>query len=165
MGPESPPRAPLADWPIQGVMRFGYIWYTTPFAIVTQSAVEHMTLKDAQEITSRIDRIIAACRQEMHREGGAVILHDWRLVRTYDPHARQHLFSRNSERQPGDVRATIINVTLTPVLRMAIETGNALLRITTGRVVEVVPSIGPSLGKYGVERPTASTRIPGLGKD
>jgi hypothetical protein len=163
MGPDAVPRPPFADWPVQGRLGFGFVWFTAPGAIVTQATVEHGTLAHAMEITDVVDRIVQAKHGELAGLGGVLILHDWKFMRSYDPQGRNHIFSRTRERRAGEVRAIVVSLTLTPIVRMSIEAGNALLRATTGRVVDVVPSIGPSLARHGVQRPEPGVRLPGAG--
>jgi hypothetical protein len=160
--PDAVPRPPLADWPIQGRIAFGFVWYAAPGAIVTQVAVDHATLDHAAEIVDTIDRIIAARSDEMTRLGGALIVHDWKAMRSYDPQGRNLIFARTRARPAGEVRAVIVSLTLSPLVRMSLEAGNALLRATTGRVIEVVPTIAPSLARYSVQRPAPGSRLPGV---
>jgi hypothetical protein len=164
MASDVAPRPPLGDWPIQGQISFGFIWYTAPAAIVTQVLIDRATLAHAIELTDTIDRIIAARSDDIAALGGALIVHDWKAMRSYDPQGRNHIFSRTRARPPGEVRAVIVSLTLTPLVRMSLEAGNALLRATTGRIVEVVPSIAPVLTRYSVRRPAPGSRLPGSTK-
>ena len=156
------PRAPFQDWPLQATTSIGYIWYTSPGVFVSQMLRETATVEDARALTDCVDRVLEAKRADFAVHGGLLILHDWRILKTYDAAARSHLFTHTRSRKTGDVRGVIVSLTLTPLLRMAVEAGNALLTATTGRSVEIVPAISVALGKHGVLAPTDAASLAGL---
>ena len=156
------PRFPFQDWPAPVITSAGYIWYASPGVFISQIARERATLEDARVLTDCVDRVVAAKRTEYAGYGGLLILHDWKLLKSYDTAARSHLFSHTRSRKKGDVRGIIVSLTLTPLLRMAVEAGNALLTATTGRSVEIVPAISAALGRHRVQVPTDSAALAAL---
>jgi hypothetical protein len=148
------PRFPFQDWPIQLSTAIGFVWYTSPGVFVSQLTIPHATLEHARTLTSSVAAVVEAKRSDFAEFGGLLVLHDWKSLKSYDAAARSHVFSELRARRKGDVRGVIVSLTLTPLLRMAIEAGNALLTATTGRSVEIVPSISAVLGKYRVEKPS-----------
>jgi hypothetical protein len=152
--PPAGPRFPFQDWPVQLSTSFGYVWYTRPGVLVSQLSIEHAGLQDARKLTTLVDEVMRIKRDDFTAHSGLLILHDWKLLKTYDAPARGHLFAHTRMRKTGEVRGVVVSLTLTPLLRMAVEAGNALLTVTTGRRVEIVPAISSALGKYGVERPS-----------
>ncbi len=160
--PTGAPRAPFQDWPVQITTSVGYIWYTSPGVFVSQMLRETATVEDARVLTDSVDRVVAGKRADFTAHGGLLILHDWRILKSYDAAARSHLFAHTRNRKKGDVRGIIVSLTLTPLLRMAVEAGNALLTATTGRSVEIVPAISVALGKHRVQAPTNAAELAGL---
>jgi hypothetical protein len=160
--PPAGPRFPFQDWPVQLSTSFGYVWYTSPGVFVSQLVIERARLEDARKLTSLIDEVIRIKQDDLKSHDGLLILHDWKILKTYDAPARGHLFAHTRTRKAGDVRAVVVSLTLTPLLRMAVEAGNALLTVTTGRSVEIVQAISSALGKYGVERPSDGRALRGL---
>ena len=148
---------------MQLASRIGYLWYASPGVLVSQLILERATLDDARALTSCVDIVVRAKQADFASHGGLLILHDWKLLKAYDTAARSHLFAQLRTRKKGDVRAVIVSLTLTPLLRMAVEAGNALLTATTGRSVEIVPAISGALGKYGVQQPNDSRALSRLG--
>jgi hypothetical protein len=160
--PPAGPRFPFQDWPVQLITSLGHIWYTSPGVFVSQLVIERASLEDAKKLTSVVDEVIRIKRDDFAAHGGLLILHDWKLLKAYDTPARSHLFAHTRARKKGEVRGVVVSLTLTPLLRMAVEAGNALLTATTGRSVEIVPAISSALGKHGVRRPSDSDALRGV---
>jgi hypothetical protein len=160
--PPAGPRFPFQDWPVQLSTSVGYIWYTSPGVFVSQLVIERASLEDAKKLTGFVDEVIRIKRDDFAALGGLLILHDWKILKAYDAPARGHLFAHTRTRQKGDVRGVVVSLTLTPLLRMAVEAGNALLTVTTGRSVEIVAAISSALGKHGVGRPADDSALTGV---
>lgn len=157
--PPAGPRFPFQDWPVQLSTSLGYIWYASPGVFVSQLVIQRASLEDAKKLTGLVDEVIRVKRDDFAAYGGLLILHDWKILKAYDAPARSHLFAHTRSRKKGDVRGVVVSLTLTPLLRMAVEAGNALLTATTGRSVEIVPAISSALGKYDVRRPADGSAL------
>jgi hypothetical protein len=159
------PRFPFLDWPVQVQASFGFVWYTSPGILVSQLNIEHATIEHARTLSGFVDAVISEKRSDFAQLGGLLMLHDWKLMKTYDTAARSHLFNHTRKRAKGDVRGVIVSLTLTPLMRMAVEAGNALLTATTGRSIEVVPAISSALGKYRVDKPSDERALAMLARE
>src|SRR5689334_3470256 len=84
-----PSQPPFADWPVQVTTRAGYIWYTEPGVLVTQSHIERSTLDDVRAMTDRIDAVLRLKKAELKKTRGLLIVHDWRSLKTWENGARE----------------------------------------------------------------------------
>jgi hypothetical protein len=151
-----PPTEPFADWPLQITIPAGYIWYTEPGVLVTQAHIEHATYEDTLAMTTRIDVVVHHRKVELAHQGGLLVIHDWRKLKTWENEARQLIVQRSKDRKQGVFRGVIIAVAVNPLLRLLAQFVNAV----GGAGVQVVDTVVPSLGKYGVRKPTYTSRFP-----
>jgi hypothetical protein len=155
-----PPLEPFADWPLQVTIPAGYIWYTEPGVLVTQAHIEHATYEDTLAMTTRIDTVVQHRKVELAHQGGLLVIHDWRKLKTWENEARQLIVQRSKDRDRRVFRGVVIAIAVNPLLRLLAHFVNATMSAMGGAGVEVVDTVGPSLGKYGVRRPTYTSRFP-----
>ena len=156
----APPQEPFADWPIQITVPAGYIWYTEPGVLVTQVQIEHATYEHTLAMTTRVDTVVQHRKVELAQLGGLLIIHDWRKLKTWDNDARQLIVQRSRDRGRGVIRAVVIAISVNPLLRLLAQVVNATMSAVTSGGVQVVHDVLPSLDKYGVKRPTYTSRFP-----
>jgi len=159
--PVGPPKAPLADWPVQLNTPHGYVWYTEPGVMITQAHITHADLASVIPMSDYTDALFELKRNELAKLGGLLIIHDWRAVKTYDSDTRKHLIKRVQDRRRGLVRGVIIAVSLNPFLRTAVQVASAIMSATTGARLQMVDSLSPALIEHRVQVPAASARFPG----
>jgi hypothetical protein len=157
----SAPRAPFADWPVQRETSHGYVWYTNPGVMVTQAHITHADLASVIPMSEDIEALFQLKREELARLGGLLIIHDWRMVKSYDSETRKHLIKRIQNRKRGLVRGVIIAVSLNPFLRTAVQVASAIMSATTGARLQMVDSLSPALIENHVQLPDPSSRFPG----
>jgi hypothetical protein len=153
-----PPRAPLESWPIQIQDPEGrfYLWWTQDACLVTQLHAEFVSLKIAQRLVEAIEASREAHRDEIEAAGGILSVHDWSQARTVDVEARSYFaqsFRKNTKR--GDVRAGYIALPMNPLLRMTLNIVNISARIASGSTIRLVPDIGKTLKRFGIQPPPA----------
>jgi hypothetical protein len=159
--PIGPARVPFADWPVQLQTPHGYLWYTSPGVMVTQAHIEHADLGSVIPMSQHTDALFELRRDELAKLGGLLIMHDWRMVKSYDPDTRKHLIRRVQERPRGLVRGVVIAVSINAFLRAAVQVASAIMSATTGARLQMVDSLSPSLIEHGVKTPPPSARFPG----
>ncbi len=133
------PRPPFAEWSVQHFdPLIGFFWYAHPAAFVSQSVVAHGSRAIVERQNDLLDRVLAARAEEIHAQGGLLILNDWRSVTGYDQDARARQRARMQARPAGYARRTIIIVkTDSRLLRMAIEATNLLATLKRKAHIEV----------------------------
>lgn len=151
-----PPRAPFDQWPVQlREERLGYVWYAPPATFVNQLLVSHGTAEVANRLHDLIDHVLEREAEDIRRNGGLLIVHDWRLMTGYDKDARRAFLDRMRQREPGYLRGAVAVVPDTPLLRMAVQTANLVMAFRTGGELEMATDPRPALEKHGVEAPVA----------
>lgn len=156
-------RVPFDLWPVQRFDPvFGFVWYTAPAALISQTTVPHITLAAVRTLQDHIDRAIEHRRVENAQAGGLLIIHDWRIVKGYDQDARREFFARMRGRPRAYMRHAVTCVSLSPILRMAVEAGNLVATLVSGAKSEVASDPAPVLRQWGVVPPAPGARFPGL---
>lgn len=157
-----PPRAPFADWPIQWKKPgLGYAWYVAPATLITQATITHASVEVAREYMDLGDRLMAASAEQILGAGGLFIINDWRQVESYDSATRPLLMQRMKERPKGYLRRTVICVSPTPVLRMAVQAANLVAAFMAGGPIELSEDLVETLRKYDVGQPPPGALFPG----
>jgi len=155
------PRAPFSHWPVQEMdPEFGFFWWLDRATVVSQSFVPRFTVACAKAIHTRVDRVLAAKKDEVARENGLLMLHDWRSVDGYDREARQEFLDRTRARGRGYLRRSIIAVHTNPLVRMTIQSGCMLVSVFLGVSVDVVDDPTRTVGKLGLLPPPPGTPFP-----
>jgi hypothetical protein len=149
------PRPPFSTWPTQfASAEYGFGWYVGRGILVTQATVNHGTESTARELTGWFDRVCSAHATEIERVGGAVAIHDWRLVRSYDGAVRVTL-NRWNEVNVAKISKAILVMHDSPLMKMAVAGADLILSIASlGRSkIEIATSLTEVLNKYGVQAP------------
>lgn len=156
------PRAPFETWPVQAVdERFGFGWWTAPAILVCQATVERATAENAAVVQSWIDAALEERAREVREAGGLFIFHDWRSVRSYDSSARKTYLARMRARPRDYLRHSVTVVAANPMLRMAVETGNLVASMVTGRKVELAHDPAAVIAAHDIRSPPSGARFPG----
>lgn len=155
------PRAPFSQWPVQEHdPAFGFFWCVDPATVVAQSVVSQFTVATAEAIHQRVDRVLAAKKLEVAREGGLTMIHDWRSLEGYDRDARQVFLDRTRGRGRGYLRRSYIAVRANPLLRMTMKTGAALVSVFLGATIDVVGDPALVVGELGLVPPAPGVAFP-----
>lgn len=155
------PRAPFSQWPIQEQdPEFGFFWCVDPATVVAQSVVSQFTVATAEAIHERVDRVLAAKKQDVVREGGLTMIHDWRSLEGYEREARQVFIDRTRGRGRGYLRRSYIAVRANPLLRMTMKTGSMLVSVFLGATIEIVDDPTLVVGELGLVPPAHGTPFP-----
>ncbi|WP_157068904.1 hypothetical protein [Sandaracinus amylolyticus] len=160
------PRAPLDSWPVQAFdARFGLGWWTDPAVLVFQATVEQATAENAELVQSWIDLALRHRKEEIAEAGGLFIFHDWRSVRAYDTEARKAYLARMRARPRDYLRHSVTVISAaSPLLRMAVETGNLVASMVAGRKVEIAHDPVAVMREHEIRPPAIGTRFPGTGR-
>lgn len=156
------PRPPFLGWPIQVANGYGFMWYPRPACIVTQVVSSHGSASMVQEFFAKVDDVLHHCADEVAREGGLHVVHDWRAVRTHDKDLRSRFAERMREKNRGYVR--LITVSLdhpSALLRMAVAAVNLVASVSHGGKVELVDDPAWALEFHRIVPPRAGSRFPG----
>jgi hypothetical protein len=146
---------PLDRWPEQLVdPRFGHAWFTAPAVFLNQLDVQRATLETVNVLHDAIDDVLAKRRPEIDAAGGLTIIHDWRQLQGYDSQARRTYLDRMRRREPGYLKLAVAVVRDSPLLRMAVQTGNMLMALRIGGRLELSLDLEDVLDKHGVQTPT-----------
>ncbi len=153
--PFGPPKAPLQAWPQQIVdPHFGFAWYCGAGIIVTQAAVAHGTVVAAHRYHDLADRVLAQRPDEITRAGGLYVIHDLRLLETYESDARKAWSDRMRARPKGYLRgSTVVVRDATPLLRMAVAGVNLMSSLNLGAKVELSTDLAGALREQRVRQP------------
>ena len=134
---------------------YGFIWVTeTPAAVVTQSLFEHATPTAVDALHDVLDEVIAL--GFLANNPGAIIIHDWRSVRSIEPGTRD-TWARRSDR-PGKpfqiVGTSYLAVSAGSLMRMAIQTGALTIQLATGQPpIKVIDDPATPLVTHGIRPP------------
>gem|GEM_PF-3437510 len=116
------PAAPFATWPKHWRQSTGFAWYTQPAVLVTQAAHAHATVEAAVNAINVINFVLAKREADISAAGGLLILHDWRLVTSWDADARRHLMNRARTHDKRLVRGVLVAMTVNPILGACLQT-------------------------------------------
>jgi hypothetical protein len=154
------PRPPFDRWPVQRYDPvFGFAWYTEPGAFLTQITVVHGTIELVSHINDAIDVILEKHAPRLAELGGLLILHDFRMIKSYDSKARSLWSERMKRRRPGYSRGAIVCVADTPLLKMAVQGTNLLAALHVKTSVRLVDSLPPVLAAHGVQPPPPGSSL------
>ena len=143
-------------WPDQWVQpKYGFIWAVeqTP-AIVTQACFEHASIEGVEALHNVLDQILAD--GFLTRNPGAVIIHDWRMIKTIEPGAREE-WAKRSDR-PGKplqfAGLSYLAVGASSILRMAIQTGALTVQLSTGQPpIRLIDDPATALEAHNIHAP------------
>jgi hypothetical protein len=143
--------APFDRWPIQHYdAHYGYAWYCGKGLVVSHITVAHGSEAAATAYHDYEERILRDHAAELAKNGGLFVIHDWRVLETYDAAARQLWQERMQSRPKGYLRGSIVCVKKAgPLLRMAVQAANLVASLSQGAKVELTNDLGAALRKYG----------------
>lgn len=153
----SSPRAPLEGWRVQHQdPHYGYAWYCGQGIIVSQVTTAHGTGQAARNYHEFEERILRERARDCERAGGLFVIHDWRLMETYDAEARRVWQERMRARTKGYLRGSVVCVANAgALLRMAVQAVNVVASVTHGAKVELTDDLDAVLRKYGLHDRTS----------
>jgi hypothetical protein len=124
--------------------------------IVSQVTLPHGTAAAAHSYHDFETRILRERADEMKHAGGLFVIHDWRLMLTYDAEARRVWQERMRAHQKGYLRGSVVCVArANALLRMAVQAANLVATMLHGASVELSSDVEGTLRTHGVVPPTA----------
>ena len=148
------PRIPFADWPLHLFdERFGYAWYTEPSVLVIQTIHPEGTVSVAESLHDAIEHVLQRCWDAISANGGLLIIHDWRSMRAYTSEARVAFLARMRRRERKYLRQVVVIIPDRPLLRMAVQTANLVMALSSGGKLRVATEATAVLAEYGIQRP------------
>lgn len=156
------PRPPFETWPVQiADERFGFAWYCGAGIIVTQSALTHGTQESAHAYHDYADRVLLDHADDLAKAGGLYVIHDLRILQTYDQTARRAWTERMKRRKNGYLRgSTVVVREATPLLKMAVSGINLMAALNLGSTIELTTDLIATLRKHDVQPPGRPSMVP-----
>lgn len=157
------PRVPFIGWPEQWVREpYGFVWAVEQSpAIVSQALFEHASVAGVDALHDVLDEIIAD--GFLTRNPGAVIIHDWRMIKTLEAGAREQ-WNKRSARPGKPLRAAGISylaVGTSSILRMAIQAGALTVQLATGQPpIKIIDDPVTALEAHNIHAPPRRSVIP-----
>jgi len=150
-----PPRPPFETWPLQlADERFGFAWYCGAGMIVTQGALTHGTQEAAHAYHDFADRVLIDHAEEIASSGGLYVIHDLRLLQTYDQSARRAWTERMKRRRNGYLRgSTVVVKEANSLLKMAVSGMNLMAAVSLGSTIELTTDLPGTLRQHDVHPP------------
>ena len=150
--PSDCPSAPSTAWPTHWGRPTGFAWYVKPAALVTQSRGTRGTLEASLSVGRIVDAVLSACADDVAREGGLLILHDWRHITTWDADARRHMMQRVRDDSMRKIRRVVVVMNVSPIIGAALQTA-CMLYSLAGTPMQVSKDVTPILLQYGIAPP------------
>ncbi len=144
--------SPFCSWPTHWVQSTGYAWYAQPAVLITLAVQPHGTLEAAANATSLVNLVLQKRAAEVSEAGGLLILHDWRLVSTWDADARRHLMDRARSSEQRSIRGVLVAMNVGPILGAILQTACMIYSIG-GKYMEIVRDIPAALARYQIATP------------
>jgi hypothetical protein len=151
-----PPRRPPFDqWPVQhSDPAYGYVWYLGAGLIVSHITVVHGSEEAARAYHHFEEAILKDCADEVSDNGGIFVIHDWRVLESYDASARAVWQQRMRQRPKGYLRGSVVCVArANALLKMAVQAANVVASVTHGAKVDLTTDLAAALERYGAKRP------------
>lgn len=119
--------------------------------IVSQVTLPHGTAAAAHSYHDFETRILRERAQDVKSAGGLFVIHDWRLMLTYDAEARRVWQERMRAHEKGYLRGSVVCVArANALLRMAVQAANLVATMLHGASVELSSDIEATLRAHGV---------------
>lgn len=146
------PTAPFTSWRKQYVdPAYGYAWYCEDAIVVSQLAYPHASAAAARNFQDYQDKVLSQHAAKVAGHRGLLIIHDWRLLESYDGEARPIVQERMRKRPRGSLRGSIICVRkLSPLVRMAAQAANLVSTLSQGATIELSTDLEAVLAKHHV---------------
>jgi len=149
------PRPPFESWPVHlADERFGFAWYCGAGVIVTQATLTHGTQEAAHAYHDFADRVLVDHAEEVTRAGGLYVIHDLRILQTYDQAARRAWTERMKRRRNGYLRgSTVVVQEANSLLKMAVSGINLMAALSLGSTIELTTDLPATLRQHEVQPP------------
>lgn len=123
--------------------------------IVSQVTLPHGTAAAAHSYHDFETRILRERAQDVKSAGGLFVIHDWRLMSTYDVEARRVWQERMRAHEKGYLRGSVVCVArANALLRMAVQAANLVATMLHGASVELSSDVEATLRTHGVVAPS-----------
>lgn len=157
----SRPYPPLDDWPVQHRdPSYGFAWYCGRGIVVSQVQAVHGSVQAAINYHSFEEQVLHERSAELAQCGGLFVIHDWRLMKTYDAEARRIWQERMREREKGYLRGSVVCVASAgALLKMAVQAANLVTSVVHGVRVELSEDFEAVLREHALHGP-APVRAP-----
>lgn len=101
-------------------------------------------------------RILHERAADMQRAGGLFVIHDWRMMETYDADARRVWQERMRAHERGYLRGSVVCVArANALLKMAVQAANLVASVMHGAKVELSNDVEGTLAAHNVKPPIA----------
>jgi len=149
------PQPPFHHWPVQHFdPRYGFAWYCGRGLIVSHIVVTHGTEAAAHAYHDFEGSVLRDYKDEVAKQGGIFVVHDWRAMETYEASGRRVWQERMVARPKGYLRgSTVCLLRASPLLRMAVQGANMVASLTHGAKVELSTDIDGALRAQGLRGP------------
>lgn len=135
--------------------RFGFAWYTEPCVFLDQATVSRGTVEAVDALHDAIDHVLIREQAAIERHGGLLMIHDWRQLTGYDSSARVAYLRRMKHRRPGYLRHVVSVLPSSPLIRMAVQTANIVMAVSSGGNLRMVTDPQQTLREHRVVTPAA----------
>lgn len=136
--------------------RFGFAWYTEPCVFVDQFIHPRGTVEVAEALHDAIDHVLERKRRVIEQYDGLLMIHDWRKMADYDTAARVSFLKRMKGRNRRYLRQVVTLLPDRPLLKMAVETANIVMALSTGGRLRVATEALRVLTELEVRVPIAN---------
>ena len=146
---------PFDRWPVQHCdPYYGYAWYCGNGMIVSHVTTPHGSARAAHSYHDFEARVLRERAADCKRAGGLFVIHDWRVMTSYDAEARRVWQERMRSNEKGYLRGSVVCVARPhALLRMAVQAANLVASVVHGAKVELSDDIVSTLEKYGLSNP------------
>jgi hypothetical protein len=153
---------PFDRWPAGHFdPHYGFAWYCGRGLIVSHLTIRHATEAAATAYHDFEEHVLRTQAREIAENNGLFVIHDWRLLHTYDPSARRVWQERMQGRAKGYLRGSIVCVSKAgPLLRMAVQAANLVASLAHGAKVELSTDLYAALRAHDVVPPTTPQLVP-----
>jgi len=127
---------------------------------VSHITVAHGTAKAAHAYHDYEERILEEYAREVEENRGIFVIHDWRLMATYETEARRVWQDRMKARRKGYLRGSVVCLLkANPLLRMAVQTSNVVAALTHQAKVDLTTDIEAALAEHDAYPAPMSRRL------
>jgi hypothetical protein len=138
------------------VQLYGFAWYCGRGIVVSQVTYRHGSAEGVRNYHAFEERLLSERAAELARYEGMFVIHDWRVLETYDAEARRVWQERMRAREKGYLRGSVVCVASAgALLKMAVQAANLVTSVVHGVSVELAVDLDAVLRKYAVEGPAS----------
>ncbi|MET0387902.1 MAG: hypothetical protein ABW321_18160 [Polyangiales bacterium] len=122
--------------------------------VVSHITTHHGTAAAAESYHDFETRVMRERAPDFVRSGGLFVIHDWRMMETYDVEARRVWQARMRAHERGYLRGSVVCVArANPLLRMAVQAANLAASLVQSGKVELSEDIDAALKTHGLHHP------------